>query len=96
MIYRDFVTGSSSTFPFRIRVDGVYVDLTSYTILFVGKGNSTGAISYTLVHDAATPTVIYVPYATVVSTNNVALGTFDITTPSGTFERSEPLHITKR
>lgn len=96
MIFRQYITGSSATFPFSIRVDGVAVALGSYTINVKGQGNhTTSVLSYHL-SASASATVINVPYSSIVQSANVARITFDITTPTGDFERSEPLHITVR
>src|SRR5688572_5224640 len=97
MIRRQFITGSGEAFPFRIQVNGVYVSLATYIINFKGKADNSAVLSYHLSAASASATVISVPYASVVPVSaKVVKGTFDITDPSGNFERSEPIHITIR
>jgi hypothetical protein len=95
MIRRQYVSGSSDAFPFRIQVNGSYVALGSYSIDFKGRSNFS-TLSYHLSAASASATTISVPYSSILGSANVARGTFDIRDPDGEFTRSEPLHITVR
>lgn len=96
MIRRQYISGSGDAFPFRIQVNGSYVNLADYIITFKGKADNTSAISY-LLSASASATVVSVAYSAIVPVSaHVVKGTFDITDPNGELERSEPLHITVR
>lgn len=95
MIRRQYVSGSSATFPFRIQVDGAYVALGTYSVDFKGRSN-TSVVSYHLSASSVSATVINIPYTSIIGSAQVVRGTFDIRTPDSDFTRSEPLHITVR
>jgi hypothetical protein len=95
MIRRQYVSGSSDAFPFRIQVNGSYVALGAYSVDFKGRAN-TSAVSYRLSAASVSATVISVPYTALLASGQVVRGTFDVRDPDGEFTRSEPLHITVR
>jgi hypothetical protein len=95
MIRRQYVSGSSDAFPFRIQVNGSYVALGTYSVDFKGRAN-TSAVSYHLSAASVSATVISVPYTALLASGQVVRGTFDVRDPDGEFTRSEPLHITVR
>jgi hypothetical protein len=99
MIRRQYVSGSSDEFPFRITVtsEGGSEETTfsGYSIDFRGRSNLS-AVSYHLSASSAGATVISVPYTALLASGQVVRGTFDIRQPDGEFVRSEPLHITVR
>jgi hypothetical protein len=95
MIRTEYVSGSNTTFPFRIREDGAYVALGGYSVDFKGRSNLS-TVSYHLSASSASATVMYMPFSSVVGSAQVVRGTFNVRTPDSEFTQSEPLHITVR
>jgi hypothetical protein len=96
MIRQQFTRGKGETFPFRITENGSYVNLSSYSIDFIGR-TELSAISYHLSWNSATPTQIDVPFSVLCPNSaHVSRGTFDIMPSSGDFEFSEVIQIVAR
>ena len=97
MIRKQYVSGSTSTLPFRIRVDGAYVALGSYSVDFKGQANNASAISVHLSASSASATQIDVSFASILQSANVVRGRFFIVNPSGDSEPpSEFIQIVAR